>query len=125
MTTKVLLIVMAIIEVGAGVALVAVPSACAELLLGEGLTAPPSLVVARIAGAALISVGFMCWRERHGERPSQSSSVAGILIYNLAVPIVLVHAWFAWGLHGIALWPASLLHTGLSIWCVACLRPIR
>jgi hypothetical protein len=125
MSTKTLLIVTALIEVGAGLALLAVPSFTAQLLLGEGLLAPQALVVARIAGAALISVGVMCWLVSNGERTAQTPLVAGMLIYNLAVPLVLVHGWFAWELHGVALWPASLLHTALAVWCVACLRPIR
>jgi hypothetical protein len=124
-STKALLIVTALIEVGAGVALVVVPSLAADLLLGEGLSSPQALVVARVAGAALISVGVACWLGSNGERRAQTGLVTGMLIYNLAVLIVLVHAWLAWALKGIGLWPAVLLHAVLGLWCVVCLRPIR
>lgn len=125
MSTKALLIVTALIEMGTGVALLVVPSLTAELLLGEGLSAPPALVVARVAGVALISVGVACWLGRHAERHAQSGLVAGLLIYNLGVPIVLIHGWIASALEGLGLWPASALHTGLAVWCALCLRPSR
>lgn len=125
MSTRTLLIVTALIEVGTGVALLAVPSLTVELLLGEGLMSLQSLLVARVAGVALISVGVACWLGRTSESHAQLGLVAGLLIYNLAVPILLLHGWIASGMRGIGLWPASLLHTGLAIWCAACLRPRR
>jgi hypothetical protein len=124
-STRALLIVTALIEVGTGVALLVVPSLTAELLLGAGLASPQALVVARVAGVALISVGVACWLGRNGERGAPSGLIAGMLIYNLAVPIMLLNAWIALALKGLGLWPASVLHTALAIWCVACLRPMR
>lgn len=123
MSTKALLIVTAVVEVGAGAALVGLPSLAAEILLGEGLSNPQSLVLARVAGAAVIALGVSCWCGRNGERRAQFGLVAAMLIYNVAVPIVLVHAWMAFALAGLAFWPAILLHTTLGAWCVACLRP--
>jgi hypothetical protein len=123
MSNRNLLIVSTLIELGAGVALLAVPSLVADLLLGEGLSAPPALVVARVAGGALSSLGIMCWLGRNGERRAQSQLAAGMLFYNLAVTLVLVYARIACALEGIALWPACILHVLLAIWCVACLRP--
>ena len=125
MSTKALLIVTAILEAGTGAALLAVPSLLAEVLLGTGLSSPAALVVARVAGLALISVGVACWAGRNGERMARARLVGGMLIYNLGVPILLVYGWFAPALDGIGLWPASLLHAALAVWCVACLRPLR
>jgi hypothetical protein len=119
---KALLIVTALLELGAGAALLMVPSLTAELLLGEGLSSPQALVVARIAGAALLSLALACWLGRNGERGAQTWLIAGMLIYNLAVPAVLIHGWIAWALAGIALWPAILLHTALAVWCAVNLR---
>jgi hypothetical protein len=123
--TKALLIVTALIEVGTGAALLAVPSMTTTLLLGVGLTLPPALVVARVAGLALISISVACWLARNGDRSAQSGQVVAMLVYNLAVPIVLIHGWLASGFEGLGLWPASVLHTALAIWCGVCLRPIR
>jgi hypothetical protein len=120
---RALLIVTAIIEIGAGIALVGLPSLAVEILLGEGLSNPQSLVLARIAGAAVTALGIACWFGRNGERRGQSGLVAAMLIYNIAVPIVLVHAWTAFALAGLAFWPAILLHTAFGAWCIACLRP--
>jgi hypothetical protein len=123
--TWALLIVTALVEVGTGAALLAVPSLVAEVLLGVGLPSPQALVVARVAGAALVSVGVAGWLGRNGERVAQSCLVVGMLIYNLGVPIVLLHARIASSLDGWGLWPAILLHGGLALWCVASLRPNR
>jgi hypothetical protein len=124
-STKGLLIVTALIEVGTGAALLVVPSLTVELLLGVGLPSPQALVVARVASVALISLGVACWLGRNGERQAQSGLVLGMLIYNLAVPMLLIQCWMVSGLAGIGLWPASLLHALLAIWCVVCLWPIR
>ena len=51
--------------------------------------------------------------------------VGSLLIYNLAVPALLIHAAVAYGIRGIALWPAGILHTIMAIWCVLCLRSPR
>ena len=71
MNTKSLLIVTALIEAGTGIALLVAPSVIVELLLGAGLSSPQSLVVGRVAGAALIAIGVACWLARKGERIAQ------------------------------------------------------
>jgi hypothetical protein len=124
-STKALLIVTALVEVGTGALLLVEPSWTAELLLGETLSSPQALVVARVAGVALISMAVACWLGRNAERRAQSGLVGGMLIYNVGVPILFVHGWLASALEGIGLWPASVLHCALAIWCVVCLRPIR
>jgi hypothetical protein len=125
LNTRTLLMVTALLELATGAALLIVPALTAVLLLGEALTSSAALVVARVAGIALISIAIACWMARNDNRQAQSGQVAGMLIYNFAVPIVLIHGWFASGFEGFGLWPASVLHALLAIWCVVCLRPIR
>ncbi len=125
MSTRALLIVTALIEAGAGGALLAVPSLAVELLLGEGLTSQQALVVARIGGTALISLGVACWLGRNGERLAQTGLVGGMLIYNFAVPILLLEGWIRSGMLGLALWPAVVLHSVMGVWCVVSVRPNR
>lgn len=108
------------IEMGAGAALLLAPSFVASALLGEELTSPESLAVARIAGAALMAIAVACWFGRSGG----AGHVAGLLVYNVAVPIILLHGWFALGFRGTALWPATLLHVALGGWCIAILGKI-
>jgi hypothetical protein len=121
--TKLLLIVTAVIELAIGVALLITPSVTAELLLGAGLGSPESVMVGRVAGAALFSIGLSCWLQRDRERSGpQTGLVVGLLAYNAAVSMLLAYAAVVEGMHGIALWPACGLHAIVAIWCVACLR---
>jgi hypothetical protein len=50
--TTSLLIVSALIELAAGIALLIAPGVLTRLLVGAGLDSPESVLVARIAGAA-------------------------------------------------------------------------
>jgi len=123
MPMKSLLIVAAAAETAIGLALLGLPSVVASLLLGGSLDTPAALVVARVTGAALISLGVACWLARN-DQPSRAAAglIAALLLYNAAALAVLVHAGLGLGLSGIGLWPAVLLHAALAIWCVACIR---
>ena len=104
MNTKALLGVTAVVELTAAAALFAVPSRAAALLLGTGLDSRAAIVVARIAGAALLSIGLTCWLVRNSpEGGSQRGRIAGLLAYNAAVAVLLVFAAVAEHLRGIAL----------------------
>ena len=123
MNTRSLLLVTALVEVGAGIALLVAPSVTVELLLGGGLSSPQSLVLGRITGVALISLGVACWLARSGDRNgAKQRLIASMLIYNVGVPVLLIHAVVASTMYGIALWPACVLHLLLAIWCIVCLR---
>jgi len=118
---KILLIVTAVLEAATGLALVLSPSMPASLLLGASLDTP-GLVVARVAGAALLALAAACWLERNDPQSRAATGlIAAILLYNLAAVAVLVHAGLGLGLSGIGLWPAVVLHAVLGVWCVACL----
>jgi hypothetical protein len=123
MNIKSLLIVTALLEGGTGIALLVTPFVIVELLLGAGPSSPQSLVLGRIAGAALICIGVTCWLARKGERnDTQSGLLAGLLVYNVAVPALLIYAAIALELRGILIWPAGILHAALAVWCLLCLR---
>jgi hypothetical protein len=80
-------------------------------------------VVGRLAGAGLLSLGVVCWLARNDE-PSRAvhGLVAAMLLYNIIAVVVLAYAGGVLALVGIALWPAVVLHTALTVWCIACRR---
>lgn len=121
--TRALLAVTAILEGSLGVVLLAVPALLTPILLGGSLDTSAAVVVARLAGAALISLGVACW---FGSRDAQGRTAVGIvaamLLYNIAAVVLLVSARFCLGMTGIGLLPASALHVALAVWCITCLR---
>ena len=96
------------------------PSLVAQLLLGVSLDEPAALIVGRIAGAALLSLGVACWLARD-DRASGAvrGLVAAMLLYNCVAAAVLAGAGAGMGLAGVLMWPAVGLHAALAVWCVA------
>ena len=120
---KMLHTVTAVIELGAGLALLCFSSTTVALLLGSPLDAPNALTVARVGGAGLISLGIACWLARDDSQSRAARGlVAAMLFYNVAAVGILAFAGIGLGPHGVALWPAVVLHVVMTIWCVACLR---
>ena len=121
--TKSLLIVSAVVEMGAGFLFLIAPSPTAKLLLGAGLVSPESMLVGRVAGAALLSIGLICWVEGNRDRSASAIGlVAGLLVYNAAVIVLFAYAALVGKMNGIGIWPAVGLHSALLIWCAARLR---
>ena len=121
-----LLIVTAVVETSIGVTLLLSPPFVAGLLLGVSLDAPAALIVGRVAGAALLSLGGGCWLARD-DGPSRAvrGLIAMLLLYNCAAGAVLTDAGARLGLVGALMWPAVALHVVLAVWCVAYIRSGR
>ena len=121
--TKPLLIVSAVVEIGAGLLLLIAPSPTARLLLGGGLVSPESMFVGRVGGAALLSIGLSCWLERNPDPGASAIGlVAGLLVYNAAAIVLFAYAALVGKMNGIGIWPTVGLHSALFIWCAARLR---
>ncbi|MBC8011185.1 MAG: hypothetical protein H7067_13940 [Burkholderiales bacterium] len=118
---KNLLIVTAVLEAATGLALLVLPSLTASLLLGAPLDLPGALAVARVAGAALLTLALACWLSVNTGR----ALVISMLFYNIASVAVLAHAALGLGLSGPGLWPAAGLHAALAAWCLASLSGRR
>jgi hypothetical protein len=116
---KLLLIIAAVIEAGAGVVLLLIPNVAVSMLLGVPLDTPTGLVAGRIAGAALVGLAIACWQARNGERGSPSMGVVEAMsFYNFAAAMVLVYSGVRLELRSALLWPAIVLHLALGAWCV-------
>ena len=123
MVAKKLLIVTALLETVTGLALLLSPPLIAAVLLDASLDAPAALVVGRMAGAALLSLGGACWLARNdGPNRALRGLVAAMLLYNCAAVAVLANAGAGVRLVGVLMWPAVALHSALAVWCIACLR---
>ncbi len=113
----------AIIEASTGLGLLAVPSVVVRLLLGSPLGTSAAVMLARVAGAALLALGVACWLARDDTQSRATRGlVVAMLMYNIAATAVLAFAGIGLGLHGVVLWPAVVLHAAMGAWCVACLR---
>jgi hypothetical protein len=121
-----LLEVTAVVEGLTGLALLAAPSIVSSLLLGAGLEALLSVTVARVAGAALLTVAVISGLAgRRGQGAAAADVTVGILIYNVVVTSLFVRYGLGPPPHGIALWPAALAHAALALWCIGNLRAAR
>lgn len=114
-----LLITTAILEITTGVVLTALPAWTVSILLGEPPGTSAGLLVARLAGAALISLGTACWfAGRDTKSRAAAGVVAAMLVYNIAVVVLFLLSPFRTA--GLLL--ASALHIVMAFWCIACLR---
>jgi hypothetical protein len=120
MVARKLLIAAAVVEAPIGLLLLFSPPLVAGLLLGVSLDAPAALIVGRIGGAALLSVGVAFWLARDdGQSLAGRGLVVAMLLYNCAAISVLAHAGVVVGLVGVLMWPAVALHAAIAVWCIA------
>ena len=101
---KRVLVLAAVGEAATGMALLIVPSLVGHLLLGAELTGI-AVIVARVAGIALVALSLACW---------PGTPLIGMLTYSAAVTLYLAYVGFVGGFSGILLWPAVVLHVILT-----------
>ena len=115
---KRLLIVTAIIESGAGLALLSCPSPAVALLLGSPLDTPAAVALGRLAGTTLLALGVACWLAKHDAQSCAARGlIAAMTIYNFGAVVVLGAAGIRSQPVGLALWPAVILHAAMTFWC--------
>lgn len=116
---KNLLTVITVIESITGLLLVLLPSKLVSFLFGSALDSPVALMVAYIAGVALMALGITCWIARNDNQSSAVKGVIiGLIVYNAGVVAVLAYSEIGLGFSGIGLWAAVLVHFIMTIWCV-------
>ena len=102
---KKLLIFTGVAEAATGVALLVAPVSVGHLLLGTDL-AGVSVVVARVAGIALLALGVGCW---------PGPALLGMLTYNALGTGYFAYLAFDGVWAGPLLWPAVGLHAVLTV----------
>jgi hypothetical protein len=119
---KNLLTASAVIELGAGVALLCCPAATVALLVGTSDSSSAE-IVARIGGGALLALGVACFLARDdGRGQAGRGLVAAMAVYDLVAASVLAYAGAGLGMRGVGLWPAAALHAAMAVWCAASIR---
>jgi hypothetical protein len=119
-TTAQFFVVTAVMEVGAGLALLVAPALVIRLLFSPS-EIQTAVAIARLAGAALLSLGAACWWARHDGGSAESRAlVSGLLIYNAAVVALVLAGNF--GSVGLLLWSITLVRGAMAFWCVWLLR---
>jgi hypothetical protein len=99
------------IEGATGLAMLVAPGVVAKLLLGSEITGV-SIIVANVAGIALISLAIACWPR--GEA-TEVRSYRAMLVYNLLIALLLAETGISAVVVGMLLWPAVALHMALTV----------
>ncbi len=125
---KALATAFALIELGAGLGMLAVPSLVGTTLLGSSPGTTVELIIARVAGVALLALALACWLLRHEGRSRAGTGLVGaMLLYSVGAVGVLLYAGLGLGLSGVGFWPAVLVHMAMGVWCLISLldKPTR
>ena len=111
--------VTSLVEVAAGLALLAIPSVAIRLLFGVGQASAEAVAIGRLGGAGLLAIGVACWiAHRDAGSQSQRGLAFGALVYNVGAVAVLAYAGSILAMAGALLWPAVVLHASLTAWCL-------
>ena len=123
LTSRRLLITTAVLEAATALALIVTPSMLVGLLLGTALDLPGGLLLSRITGAALLALALACLLSSQESGSSAGRAmIASMLLYNVIAAVVLIDAKLRFGLTGIGLLPAIVVHGALALWCGRCLK---
>jgi hypothetical protein len=119
---KRLLVTTAVLEAVTGLGLLAFPSVVVTLILGSPLDTGAAVVMARVAGMAILALATACWLARQDEQSRATRGlVSAMVLYNAGIIATLVYGVLYLGVSSIVLWPIILVHAAMGAWCVACL----
>jgi len=119
---KQLLIVTAVIEAGAGVALAFCPAASLAQLIGGPQQSAACQVLGGIGGAALCALALASWLAHYDVQSRAARGLVGaLLLYNFSTAGILGAVGITSQAVGALLWPAVIIHSSLTVWCIACL----
>ena len=111
-TPRSVLGIAAAVEAVTGLLLIVVPHLLAKLLLGAEVTGV-AVVIGRVAGIALLSLGVGCWFGR--QEATGGWALAAMLLYNVLVTLYLALVGLGTEFVGVLLWPAVVVHAVLTV----------
>jgi hypothetical protein len=111
----------AVLEASTGCALLAAPTLVAHVLLGVDLS-NVSVVVARVGGIGLLSLGLACWPM---DGAVAAPALSGLLAYNGLMGAYVGYLGLAGGFTGLLLWPTCALHCVLFFCLVRQVPAVR
>lgn len=117
---KNLFIATAVLEVGAGLALVCAPGSAMKLLFGAvDNVASTTATIEELCGMALLAIACTSWFAQYdsGSRAARGV-VCGLVVYNLGAIFVLGAAGLGTHQVGVLLWPGVALHVVMLVWCL-------
>ena len=97
-------------EAATGLVLLVSPSLVTRLLIGSDIDGA-AIIVANVAGLALLSLAIACWPRADG---TGRTSCVALLMYNLMVALLLAEVGASATASGVLLWPAVLTHVLLT-----------
>lgn len=103
---KYLIMLFAFSEALTGIALFIAPSFICGLIFGEEVLGV-GVLIARIAGIALIALGMACWSSR--------SVIIAMLFYSTSAMLYLAYVGVMGDFTGLLLWPAVIFHGLMSV----------
>lgn len=112
-TTRNVLAFASIVEVGTGLALLAVPHVVVGLLLGTRVPVE-EIALGRLPGIAILALGLACWPGGQGDA-SRLQPVRGMLVYNMLMAVFLVWLFTVDHMGGALLWPGVVLHGAVAL----------
>jgi hypothetical protein len=116
------LLITAIVEIAAGLALLIAPAVAIALVFGVDLSEPAALFLARWLGVALFAIGLAGALARDEPSGAAGRGVAvAAVVYDVGVALLFVVMAVGSRLAGPVLWPAVGLHTILTVWGLLCL----
>ena len=119
---KRLFVTTAVIEIGAGLALLSCPSETVVLLLGVPLESAVAVALGRVTGVALCALAVANWLAHYDEQSRAARGlVSAMLLYNVGAAGILATASIGQQSVGIAQCPAVVLHAAMSVWCLTSL----
>jgi hypothetical protein len=110
MTARTVAAIAAVLEMGAGFALVANPSFVVHLLIGVALS-DGGIAIGRVGGFGLLSLGLACWLNG---RVVNVQAIAALFTYNLLAAVYVGSLGVVGSFAGYLLWPACVLHAVLA-----------